>query len=112
PTGGWTFTSPTPGVIPASGITDAASGAVSFEAQLAGQPSVPVTLTETVQAGFTLAPQAGLNATCLLNGSPVASTNVTDGFTVTAVATGVVSCTVFNLAPAPIANVQVLKTWN
>jgi hypothetical protein len=111
--GGWTFTSPTPGVIPTSGTTDAATGAVSFEAPLGGQPSLPVTFTETVQPGFTLEPQAGQNATCLLTGSPTPSTNVgTDGFTVTATATGVVSCTVYNRAPAPIATVQVLKTWN
>ena len=111
-TGGWTFTTPTAGVTPASGTTAADSGAVSFMADLQGLASKPVTITETQQTGYTLVQNSGDNATCTSDGSPVTSTNSGAlGFTVDALAAAIVSCTVYNMAPNPPAVVQVKKTW-
>ncbi|GAA1737887.1 hypothetical protein [Luedemannella helvata] len=79
---------------------------------LAGSPTRPVTLTETLQEGYSLVQQAGFNAACTANGEP---TTVTDagalGFTVAAAASAIVTCTVLNRSPTPLASVVVNKTW-
>ncbi len=114
PAGGWTITSSTAGVVPMSGVTDAATGGVSFDAPLGGQTSLPVTLTETQQAGFTLHPLAGVNAVCTdSTNTPVTVTNAGAlGFTVSALLDDAITCTIYNLAPNPPAQVRVNKTWN
>lgn len=112
PAGGWTFTGSSGNITPNSGATAGGTGAVSFTANLNGAASVPVTLTETLQSGFAIAPQGGKNATCTANGQPATSTNVGAlGFTVDAVRNTIVSCTVYNLADTPQAQVRVKKTW-
>ena len=112
PAGGWTISTSTSGVSPASGETDQDTGAISFTADLQGEPSLPVTLAETLKPGYALVQQGGTNAACTANG---ASAPVTDsgalGFTVDALATAVVSCVILNQAPAPLASVLVNKTW-
>ncbi|WP_088979404.1 VWA domain-containing protein [Micromonospora coxensis] len=112
PAGGWTFSTSTPGVTPPSGVTEDSTGAVSFTADLSGEQTEPVTLTETLQAGFSLIPQDGANASCTANGSPAAVTNSGElGFTVDARANAIVSCVVLNQSPDPVASVRVDKTW-
>jgi len=112
PAGGWTFTSTSGNTTPASAVTAAVSGAANFDVNLGGATSAPVTLDETLQAGFTPFPVAGQNATCTANGAPITSTNVgATGFTVTASAVDVVSCIVYNQAPLPVATLRVNKTW-
>ncbi len=114
PAGGWTFSSSTSGVTPASGDTAAATGGISFTAPLNGQVSLPVTLTETQQSGFTLQPQGGLNAVCVDSANaPVGVTNSGAlGFTVSALLDDAITCTVYNLAATPPAQVVVNKTWD
>jgi Prealbumin-like fold domain/von Willebrand factor type A domain len=114
PTGGWVFDSSTPGVTPASGTTDNATGGVSFTAPLNGAPSLPVTLAEQLQTGFTIRPIGGQNATCTdANNQPVTSTNSGAlGFTVSALANDAITCVVFNTAPTPPASVVVNKSWD
>jgi Prealbumin-like fold domain/von Willebrand factor type A domain len=114
PTGGWTFTSSTSGVTPMSGATADGTGAISFTAPLNGASSLPVSLAETQQSGFTLVQNAGKNATCSNGGSPVTVTNAATGpgFTVSALASAIVTCTVYNLAPTPPAQVVVNKEWD
>ncbi|GAA2031831.1 hypothetical protein GCM10009839_34800 [Catenulispora yoronensis] len=112
PAGGWTFSTATPNVTPPSSQTAGDSGAVSFQADLSGSTTLPVTVTETQQPGFTLEQVAGANATCTSDGSPVTATNSgTDGFTVDALANAIVTCTVYNRAPIPSASVRVVKNW-
>jgi hypothetical protein len=114
PAGGWTITSSTTGVTPVSAVTDAATGGASFTAPLGGQTSLPVTLAETQQAGFTLQPQAGFNAVCTdSTNTAVPVTNAGAlGFTVSALLNDAVTCTMYNLAPNPPAQVRVNKVWN
>ncbi|MFV2100365.1 VWA domain-containing protein [Micromonospora sp. LOL_024] len=112
PAGGWTISTSDPGVTPASGVTDDATGALSFDVDLAGEPSRDVTLAETLQPGFTLVQQAGNNASCTANGVPATVTNSGAlGFTVAASADAIVSCVILNQAPDPLASVVVNKTW-
>ena len=114
PTGGWTFTSSTSGVTPMSGATADGTGAISFTAPLNGATSMPVSLAETQQSGYTLVQNAGKNATCVNGGSAVTVTNAASGpgFTVSALANAIVTCTVYNLAPTPLAQVVVNKEWD
>ncbi|WP_020522332.1 VWA domain-containing protein [Catelliglobosispora koreensis] len=112
PAGGWTFGTATPDVTPSSGQTAAGSGALSFTADLDGASSLPVTITETQQTGYTLVQDGGRNATCTSDGNPVTSVNVgTLGFTVDALRNAIVTCTVYNRAPFPPAEVVVKKKW-
>ncbi|SBT48115.1 VWA domain-containing protein [Micromonospora auratinigra] len=112
PAGGWTISTTTSGVTPPSGVTDTSTGAVNFAVDLGGETSRPVTLDETVQAGFTPVQQGGQNATCTANGNPATVTNGTGtAFTVDALANGIVSCVILNQAADPVASVVVNKTW-
>ncbi|WP_410814394.1 VWA domain-containing protein [Micromonospora sp. 067-2] len=111
PTGGWTVSTADSGVTPSSGVTDDATGAVSFQVDLSGGPR-PVTFSETVQAGYTLVQQGDSNATCTANGAATTTTNSgAAGFTVNAATNSIVSCVILNQAPTPIASVRVDKTW-
>ncbi|MCR2825102.1 SpaA isopeptide-forming pilin-related protein, partial [Microbacterium sp. zg.Y909] len=117
PSAGWTFgaTSETAGVTvePASGETND-TGAVSFAARdIPVGGTADVTITETQQQGFELVPQGGANAACADNtGAPVAVTDSGDlGFTTTAQQGGIVTCTVYNRAPAPTVSLRVDKQW-
>jgi hypothetical protein len=114
PAGGWTFSSSTSGVTPASGETDPATGGISFTAPLNGATSLPVTIDETQQSGFTLRQISGQNATCTdSHNAPVTSTNSgTLGFTVDAKADDAITCTVYNQSPIPPASVVVNKVWD
>ena len=98
---------------PASAATDA-TGAVSFAADLSGgQLTVPVTVTETVQSGFTPFPINGQTAECTADGVPVAVTSPTaNSFVVDAARDSIVICTVYNIADLPPASVLVNKIWN
>ena len=75
-----------------------------------------MSITETVQPGFTLHQGAvGQNAVCtrLDTGASVPITNLTAGFTVTGSSTFPISCLVYNQAPPLVvpASIQVDKTW-
>ncbi|GAA5200747.1 VWA domain-containing protein [Microbacterium jejuense] len=117
PTPGWTFNASNSGstVTPSSGQTNQ-SGAVSFKVSglTSGQTS-SVTISEVNQAGYTPAPQGGKNAVCKNDlGQDVTVTNVgSDGLGFTANATGgrIVTCTVYNQAPNPKVDLQVVKKW-
>ncbi|NUR70926.1 MAG: VWA domain-containing protein [Hamadaea sp.] len=112
PAGDWVFSTTTAGVTPTSGTTAGDSGAVSFTADLDGAAALPVTLTETPQAGYSLVQVGGLNATCASDGSSVPVTNSgATGFTVSALRNAIVTCTVYNRAPTPPATVTVHKKW-
>ncbi|MBB5867002.1 hypothetical protein F4553_000381 [Allocatelliglobosispora scoriae] len=113
PTGGWTFSTATGGVTPATGDTAADTGAVSFTATLGGAASLPVTITETAQPDHTLEQVGGNNATCTSDGNPVTATNSGAlGFTVDALRNAIVTCTVYNRTTIPPASVQVNKVWS
>ncbi|MBB6036063.1 VWA domain-containing protein [Phytomonospora endophytica] len=112
PAGGWTFSTDTANVTPASGQTSVDGGALSFSADLNGAASMPVTITEDQQSGFTLVRDGGKNATCTSGGDPVDSTDDGAlGFTVDALRNAIVTCTVYNRAPIPLAQVKVDKKW-
>ncbi len=112
PASGWTISTSTVDVTPASGETQDGTGAINFDANLEGAPSRSVTLAETLQSGYTLVQQGGANAACTADGTSIP---VTDsgalGFTVEATATTVVSCVILNQAPDPLASVLVTKSW-
>jgi uncharacterized repeat protein (TIGR01451 family)/LPXTG-motif cell wall-anchored protein len=116
-TPGWTFNASNSGstVTPSSGQTNQ-SGAVSFKVSglSSGQTSA-VTIAEVNQPGYTPAPQGGKNAVCKNDlGQDVTVTNVgSDGLGFTANATGgrIVTCTVYNQAPNPKVDLQVVKKW-
>ncbi|MFC4554388.1 vWA domain-containing protein [Georgenia faecalis] len=100
---GWTFTTPTAGVTPTSVTTDTTS-AVNFDvAHPAGTFATPVTVNETVNAGYTLAQQGGFNARCTTDtGASLPVTNAgTTGFTVDVGAQVIVTCTVRNAEVPP-----------
>jgi len=116
-TPGWTFNASNSGstVTPPSGQTNQ-SGAVSFKVSglSSGQTSA-VTIAEVNQPGYTPAPQGGKNAVCKNDlGQDVTVTNVgSDGLGFTANATGgrIVTCVVYNQAPNPKVDLQVVKKW-
>lgn len=102
---GWTFSSSTALVSPATGSTDA-NGTLNFavDGYSDSVTSRSVTITEAQKPGYRLLADNGRNAVCTntVNGSPVPATNVgTTGFTVTVPRDGVVSCTVVNQEGAP-----------
>ncbi|MFX0593182.1 prealbumin-like fold domain-containing protein [Melissospora conviva] len=112
PTGGWTFSTTSADVTPASGQTANGTGAVSFSVDFGNDETREVTFAETLQPNFTLIQQDGFNAACTADGAPVAVTNNGAlGFNVTATVNGIVSCTVINEAEEQIASVRVDKTW-
>ncbi|MET7832652.1 VWA domain-containing protein [Micromonospora sediminicola] len=112
PAGGWTVSSSSAGVTPPSAVTDTSTGAVNLAVDLGGQPSRAVAIAETPQAGFSLVPQDGLNATCAASGQPVLVTNNGDfGFNVNALANDAVTCVILNQAEVAPATVVVNKTW-
>src|SRR4029077_2809410 len=90
PAGGWTFgaTTITSGltISPTSGETATGTGALNFGLTFPGGVTTgDLTVTETVQAGYTLHPVGGSNATCFrLDTTPptqIPSGNTTNGFT-------------------------------
>ncbi|MCB0921292.1 MAG: VWA domain-containing protein [Actinobacteria bacterium] len=117
PAGGWTFgaTSAAPLTVdPASGQTADGTGALSFNVDFNGATSGNVTVTETQQAGYSLYQVGGFNAVCkrLSDNSSVSVTNTgPTGFTVDAPAGDGISCTVYNRAENPPAEVVVDKEW-
>ncbi|MEE6273826.1 hypothetical protein V2J56_10765, partial [Georgenia sp. MJ206] len=101
---GWTFTTPTSGVTPGAATTDE-TGAVNFAVTYPGGVFTrPVTVTETVNAGYELAPVGGANAVCTdtATGAAVSVTNAgATGFDVNVPATAVISCVVRNVELPP-----------
>lgn len=121
PAGGWTFSAAKSDpasqltVTPPSGQTAVGTGALSFDVDF-GQnvTSGGVTVTEQPQTGYALWPVDGSNAVCtrLSDDEPVAVTDVGgEGFSVTALAGDGISCTVYNRADNPPAQVTVDKEW-
>ena len=119
PAGGWTFgaTTPTTGVTiaPPSGSTAPGTGAVNFALTFpGGTTTAQISLTETPQSGFALQPVDGANAVCTRPDTgatvPVTSTG-TLGFTVGSSIDYGVTCTVYNRAVNPPAEVVVNKQW-
>ncbi|MCM3660803.1 VWA domain-containing protein [Georgenia satyanarayanai] len=111
---GWTFTSPTESIDPASATTDETS-AVNFEVSYPeGALSREVTVAETQQEGYELVQVGGANAVCtdLTTGAAVPVVNAGGlGFTVDVPVTDVVSCTVRNAeAPPDYDDLTVAKT--
>ena len=126
PAGGWTFgaTTTTNGVTiaPASGATAGGTGALNFALTFpGGTTTAPVAVTETLEpGGFTLVQVGGFNAVCTRPGAratdppiPVPVTNTGAlGFTVGADIAFGVTCTVYNRAPNPPAEIVVDKQWS
>ena len=111
---GWTFSTPTTLVTPASattGDTSAVNFAVDYET---GTTTRPVTVNETQQAGYVLEQVGGANAVCTdtLTGTPLTVTSTgTLGFTVDVAREAVVSCTVRNaVLPPDYEDLVVTKT--
>ena len=77
--------------------------------------SAPINVTEVLkpsQAGYTLVQQNGQNATCVESGTTLPKTvtnNGTLGWTVDALRSGSVTCTVYNRQPPPAASLTVVK---
>ena len=121
PAGGWDFAASTaiPGVTidPPAATTAEATGALNFALTFpGGTASAPVSITETLQPGFTLHQGVvGQNAVCtrLDTGASVPVDNLPSGFTVTGNIDFPVSCQVYNEAPPLFvpATIQVDKTW-
>ncbi|MGC5172894.1 hypothetical protein ACLQ2Q_19830 [Microbacterium sp. DT81.1] len=119
---GWEFTtaSNTAGVTtpaPVQTTTADGTGAVNFPLTFAGGvTSGSLTVAEAQQTGFTLQPVGGFNATCLnITADPNTPVPVTNtgalGFTVNVPSSVAVSCTVYNRAPVPPADLTVDKNW-
>ena len=119
PTGGWTFgatiTPNTVTVSPASGQTAAVTGALNFNLTYpGGTTAATASITETQQGGYTLNQIATKNAVCTRvdTGAALLVTNTTaTGFSVPVSSTYPVSCTVYNIAPQPPAQIVVTKKW-
>ncbi len=101
---GWTFSTPTEGITPASATTDATS-AVNFQVSYPdGALSREITVAETQQAGYELVQVGGANAVCTdtTTGAAVPVVNSGGlGFTVEVPVTDVISCTVRNAESPP-----------
>ncbi|KQM84187.1 hypothetical protein [Agromyces sp. Leaf222] len=127
PAAGWSVsaTNPNPGTItvgtpnPANGQTDN-TGAVNYPLDFPGGVSGTVTIRETQQPGYTIAQQGGVNAVCRdLSTNPATNVAVTNasviagqpGVVVPVSATSAISCTFYNQAPNPAAQVVVNKLW-
>ncbi len=120
PQGGWVFTGSTSATgvsvnTPAARTTDVTTGAVNFPLTFTGgTTSGAVQFVETPQAGYTLHQGvAGQNAVCrnVSTGANIVPGNVANGFTVAASSSDPISCTVYNMAPVPLASVIVNKAW-
>ena len=105
---------------PSTETTGDGTGTVNFKLSFAGTNSGPVTVAETQQAGYSLVAQGGDNAVCTDRSSttptPVVVSNVAGpngpGFQIPAAASGqVISCVMYNRAPAVAASIQVDKRW-
>lgn len=115
PAAGWTFSVKGPSGSAMAGTTDA-SGAMSIKLPdaWAGQT---VTVTETVQDGYSLRPRPDSKfATCMQTDTqaPVTVTNAsgsTNAFNVTTVKGKAISCQVFNQPDALTTSVQVNHEW-
>ena len=125
PAGGWTFGATTTAsgvtIAPASGATADGTGALNFNLTFpGGTTTAPVAVTETQQTGHTLVQVGGFNAVCTRPGVlatdppiPVPVTNTGAlGFTVPANIAYGVTCSVYNRAPNPPAEIVVNKQWS
>ncbi|SFR86024.1 hypothetical protein SAMN05428970_3250 [Agromyces sp. CF514] len=104
---------------PATGQTDG-TGAISYPLDFPGGVTGSVTIRETQQAGYTNEQQAGINAVCRdLSTDPATNVPVTNapdvpgqpGVVVPVSATSAISCTFYNRAPNPAAQIVVNKLW-
>ncbi len=119
PVGGWQFAASTTTsgvtIAPASGVTAVGTGALNFNLTFPGGiNAASVAVTETQQAGYSLIQVGGFNAVCtrLDTGASMAVANAgAFGFTVEANFLYPVTCTVYNRAPAPPAQIVVNKQW-
>ncbi|ALE07127.1 hypothetical protein AL755_19370 [Arthrobacter sp. ERGS1:01] len=106
PGAGWVFDA-TPANAPAVALTTGANGQAGMNLDFTSKQPVAVTIKERQLPGYAVVQNAGFNAVCTRDGAPLAVTNTNDagntGFTVTALASTVTSCTVTNKAP--------LKAW-
>ncbi|GAA1943964.1 LPXTG cell wall anchor domain-containing protein [Microbacterium deminutum] len=118
---GWQFTSainPSTITTPSAVQTTTADGTGTVNYPLTfpgGTTTGAMTVTEAQQSGFTLQPVTGQNAVCMnLSTTPATAVpvvNVADGFTVEVDSSQAISCTVYNRAPNPPADITVSKTW-
>ncbi|QDZ15003.1 VWA domain-containing protein [Humibacter ginsenosidimutans] len=118
PAGGWTFDASADNgvtVSPSTGETASGTGAIGFGLAFpGGTPSADFTATETQQDGFTLQQVSGMNAVCtdLNTGLAVTVRNSGSlGFTARVGSDQAVSCTVYNRAASPTADVTLSKQW-
>lgn len=121
PASGWQFTAPVVGtgtVTPSTAQTTKHNpgqgdhGTINYK--LTEIPSgASFQISEQQQSGYTLVREGGKNAVCTKNGStPVTVTNVDPlGFSVPVGKSDIVTCTVYNKEPTPIASVEVDKLW-
>ncbi|GAA1942948.1 VWA domain-containing protein [Agromyces allii] len=126
PAAGWAIgaSNPTNGITvgapnPANGQTDG-TGAINYPLNIPGGTTGTVTIRETQQAGYTNEQQSGFNAVCRdLSTNPATNVAVTNapvvngqpGVVVPVSATAAISCTFYNRAPNPAAQVVVNKLW-
>ncbi len=113
PAAGWTFSSEDEGVSPATAVTDDDGRAV-FEIEFEDEDDRRhVTLTETLQDGWTLEQHDGLNAVCWAGEHELDVTNAgATGFTVKAKPDKTIYCKVVNKPPReePPAKLTLKKT--
>ncbi|GAB3573845.1 hypothetical protein GCM10027406_02920 [Leifsonia lichenia] len=106
---GWTFTALSTGLpFATQTLTTDGTGSVTYSLSIpANTASVPVTVTETQQSGYTLSPQGGLNAVCTYADGTVANVGV-NGFRVSVPSNQTTRCVVVNREQP--ANWSVWKT--
>ena len=106
---GWSFTALSTGLpFATQTLTTDGTGSVTYSVSIpANSASVPVTVTETQQSGYALAPQGGLNAVCTYADGTVANVGA-NGFTVSVPSNQTTRCVVVNREQA--ANWSVWKT--
>lgn len=103
PGAGWQFTAEAPAgvTVTGSGLTGS-DGTTQFALSVpAGTSTVALAVAETMQPGYTLAPQDGLNAACVADGAPLGVSNGDPaedpyGFEVAVPAGSAVTCYVDN----------------
>jgi large repetitive protein len=119
--GGWTFGAPqasTGTVTPSTSQVTKSNpgqgddGTINYK--LTDIPAgATFTVAEVQQAGYALLPQGSRNAVCVKNGSTAVT--VTDagalGFSIPVGKSDIVTCTVYNRAPKPVAELTVHKQW-
>jgi hypothetical protein len=121
PAGGWSFTapqtstgtvSPSTSQVTKSNPGQGDNGTVNYK--LSDIPAgATFTIAEVQQSGYTLLPQSSRNAVCVKNGStavPVTNDGAL-GFSITVGKSDIVTCTVYNRAPQPVASLTVHKQW-